>query len=72
MITNYFKYVLQRNQEIHLKSQKNIKHTLGPWSDYTRKKMKFSTKNFFSKCDQICCNFVTFTKEILNRKLYFL
>ena len=30
-------------------------------------KMKFSIKDFFSKCDQI-----TFTEEILNGKLYFL
>ena len=29
--------------------------------------MKFSIKNFFSKCDQI-----TFTEEILNGKLHFL
>ena len=29
--------------------------------------MKFSIKDFFSKCDQI-----TFTEEILNGKLHFL
>ena len=29
--------------------------------------MKFSIKNFFSKCDQIC----TVTEEILNGKLHF-
>ena len=37
--------------------------------------MKFSIKDFFRKCDQIrrCpADFVTFTEEILNRKLYFL
>ena len=28
--------------------------------------------NFFSKCDQIIANLVTFTKEILNGKLHFL
>ena len=33
--------------------------------------IKFSTKDFFSKCDQIRNN-VTFTEEILNGKLYFL
>ena len=32
--------------------------------------MKFSIKNFFSKCDQI--RRVTFTKEILNEKFHFL
>ena len=31
------------------------------------KKKKFSIKDFFSKCDQ----FVTFTEETLNGKLYF-
>ena len=31
------------------------------------KKMKFSTKDFFSKCDQI-----TFTEDILSGKLHFL
>ena len=33
----------------------------------TAQKMKFSIKDFFSKCDQI-----QFTKEILNGKLHFL
>ena len=35
-------------------------------------KMKFSIKDFFSKCDQIRRDLVTFTEEILNGKLYFL
>ena len=38
-------------------------------------KMKFSIKDFFIKCDQICrnCGFcITFTEEILNGKLHFL
>ena len=37
------------------------------------RKMKFSIKNFFSKCDQICSfqQLVTFTEEILNGKLHF-
>ena len=34
----------------------------------TAQKMKFSVKDFFSKCDQI----LTFTKEVLNGKLPFL
>ena len=34
------------------------------------KKMKFSIKDFFSKCDQIS-DLVTFTEEILNGKLHF-
>ena len=34
---------------------------------HTAKKMKFSIKDFFSKCD-----LVTFTEEILNGKLHFL
>ena len=36
--------------------------------------MKFSIKDFFSKCYQICktADLVTFTVEILNEKLYFL
>ena len=36
--------------------------------------MKFSIVDFFSKCDQIRrfpVDLVTFTEEILNRKLYF-
>ena len=42
---------------------------------YTAQKMKFSIKNFFSKCDQIRRKlqiFVSFTEEILNEKLHFL
>ena len=37
----------------------------------TAQKMKFSIKDFFSKCDQIP-DLVTFTEEILNGKLHFL
>ena len=35
--------------------------------------MKFSIKNFFSKCDQIKfpANLVTFTKDILNENFIF-
>ena len=33
--------------------------------------MKFSIKDFFSKCNQIA-NLVTFAEEILNGKYYFL
>ena len=33
--------------------------------------MKFSIKDFFSKCDQIPADLVTFTEEILNGKLPF-
>ena len=37
------------------------------------KKMKFSIKDFFSKCDPFFfSDFVTFTEEILNGKLHFL
>ena len=40
----------------------------------TAQKVKFSIKNFFSKCDQIRrkLDLVTLTEEILNRKLHFL
>ena len=38
----------------------------------TAQKLKFSIKDFFSKCDQTCADFVTFTEEILNGKLDFL
>ena len=43
----------------------------------TAQEMKFSIRDFFSKCDQIrgsglSVDLVTFTEEILNRKLYFL
>ena len=33
--------------------------------------MKFSIKDFFSKCDQIRADLVTFTEESLNGKLCF-
>ena len=40
---------------------------------YTAQKIKFSIKDFFSKCDQIRRKLlVTFTEEILNGKLHFL
>ena len=42
---------------------------------YTAQKKKFSIKDFSSKCDQIrsfLADLVTFTEEILNRKLNFL
>ena len=37
----------------------------------TAEKMEFFIKDFFSKCDQIRMDFVTFTEEILNGKLHF-
>ena len=40
---------------------------------YNAQKMKFSMKDFFSKCDQIrSADLVTFTEEILHGKLHFL
>ena len=41
----------------------------------TAQKMNFSSKDFFSKCDQIrsfTADLVTFTEEILTGKLHFL
>ena len=38
----------------------------------SHKKMKFSIKDFFSKCDQVVADLVTFNEEILNWKLHFL
>ena len=32
--------------------------------------MKFSTKDFFRKCDQIPADLVTFAEELLNAKLH--
>ena len=40
-------------------------------TERTAQKMKFSIKDFFSKCDQLH-SLVTFTEEIINRKLHFL
>ena len=37
----------------------------------TAQKMKFSIKDFFSKCDQIPTDLVTFTEEIHSGKLLF-
>ena len=41
---------------------------------FTAQKMKFSVKDFFTKCDQIFRNgdLIIFTEEILNGKLHFL
>ena len=43
-------------------------------SGETAQKMKFSIKDFFSKCDQIQfpADLVTFTEQILNGKFHFL
>ena len=38
----------------------------------TAQKMKFSFKDFFSKCAQFLADLLTFTEEILNGKLHFL
>ena len=38
----------------------------------TAQKMKFSIKDFFSKCDQFPADLITFTDEILNGNLHFL
>ena len=40
----------------------------------TTQKMKFSSQDFFSKCEQIRrkLDLVTYTEEILNGKLHFL
>ena len=38
----------------------------------TAQKMKFSVKDFFSKCDQFPADLVTFTEKIFNGKLHFL
>ena len=41
---------------------------------FTAQKMKFSVKDFFSKCDKSAgtADLVTFTEEILSGKLHFL
>ena len=49
----------------------DVRIELIPFSNNTSQKMKFSVKDFFSKCDQIRSKPVTFTEEILNGKLYF-
>ena len=40
--------------------------------NYAAQKMKFSIKDFFSKCDQIHRKLVTFTEETLHGKLQIL
>ena len=42
--------------------------------DHTAQKMKFSIKDFFSKCDQTCrkLDLATFAEESLNGKLHLL
>ena len=42
------------------------------WIPITTQKMKFSIKDFFNKFLQFAADLVTFTEEILNRKLLFL
>ena len=66
--------VLIPNSMILGKDARTVNFSAGGNSDewtkrqrYTAQKMKLSIKDFFSKCDQI-----TFTEEILNRKLHFL
>ena len=49
----------------------NIVRLKWKW-DFNAQKMKFSIKDFFSKCDQIWPDLVTFTEEILNGKFHFL
>ena len=39
---------------------------------YTAQKMKFFINDFFSKCDQIRADLVTFTEKIINEKFHFL
>ena len=41
-------------------------------TENTAQKIKFFNKYFFSNCDQIHADLVTFTEEILNGKLHFL
>ena len=43
----------------------------GDFNPFTALKMKFSTKDFFSKCD-FDCDLIAFTGEINNGKLHFL
>ena len=62
MLYHYIKWFIFKNSH-HWK-----------WT-YTALNIKFSIKDFFSKCDQIrsfLADLVTFTKEILNGKLYIL
>ena len=42
------------------------------YSSHNEQKMKFSIKDFFSKCDHIRRDLVTFTEKVLNKKLNFL
>ena len=38
---------------------------------FTTLKMKFSIRDFFSKCDQKTADLLTFIEEIINKKPYF-
>ena len=56
----------------------SICDTPAPSLPHTVRKMTFSIKDFFCKCDQIhrklrieTADLVTFTEKILNRKLHF-
>ena len=44
--------------------------TTAKYQSILNEKMKFSIKNFFSKCDT--ADLVTFTEEIVNGRLFFL
>ena len=53
----------------------NLRHKFHKFFITAAQEMKFSIKDFFSKCDQMRkfpADLVTFTEEILNRKLHFL
>ena len=59
---------------IFLDKSRGVRHR--DWKKYdTAQKIKFSIKDFFSKCDQnpqFPADLVTFTEEILNGNCYFL
>ena len=73
--TSQFTIPLIRSVYNGKESTSNISTKMWKLVSPTTQKLKFSSEDFFSKCDQIRRKlriWFTFTEEILNGKLYFL
>ena len=73
--TSQFTIPLIRSVYNGKESTSNISNKIRKLISPTTQKLKFSSEDFFSKCDQIHRKlriWFTFTEEILNGKLYFL
>ena len=79
MLNGKLTYLTHFFSKLHFYTPEYIRKNLAVTSNSslaTAQKMKLSVKDFSSKCYQICrklqIDLVTFTEEILNKKLHFL